>query len=163
MFCEAIFGLFCFAAPIGHSTVDIQNMGFGGVASLSEDGWTALLDLGSDVFIPLNPTKLAQHCEGNVCVRYWRHCVTATDGKIDCEFSFDERYTSLSLRVVADSKEALDRALPSIGLLTDRTKPDGAIAMSLLNVESPIPDVPECRYPSDGKPDKGCPATQPSP
>jgi hypothetical protein len=163
MFCNAIFGLFCIALPIGNTTANMDNMGFGGAVGVTAPGWNANLGMGTDMFVPLNPAKLSKFCKDGTCVAYWRHCTAAQNKRIACDFSFDEGYTSIGASIFADTQDDMDRALASIGYLPDRTKPDGALTLSQLTVESKSDSVPECLYGPSTPPDEGCPSRQPSP
>jgi hypothetical protein len=162
MFCHAIFGIFCVALPIGNSTAAMQNMGFGGVVSVTTPTWYASLGMGTDAPQTLNPTKTTQLCMSGRCVAYWRHCAPTQDKKkIACDFSFVEGTTSITAGVIADTQDEVDQALASIGYLQDRAKLDQVIPLTQFNVQSQIPQPPVCNYYNDTPPDKGCLAQQP--
>ncbi|HEY5339021.1 MAG TPA: hypothetical protein VIJ85_12510 [Rhizomicrobium sp.] len=164
MFCNAIFGIFCVTLPMGTSTAAIQNMGMGGVVSVTTPAWYASLGMGTDAPQTLNPAKISKLCVNGSCIAYWRHCAPAQDGKeIDCDFSFVEGATSITAGIIADNQAAMDQGLASVGYLQDRAKPDAAIALSQFVTESPVAQPPVCNPYSDTPPDKGCPVTQPTP
>ncbi|HEY2032476.1 MAG TPA: hypothetical protein VGH02_02185 [Rhizomicrobium sp.] len=163
MLCNAIFGVFCLALPMGNTTADMQYLGFGGVVSVSAQGWNATLSLGTDAPQVLNPKDIAEYCDDGQCVHYWHHCTTMQAGKMACDFSFDERCTSVTASFAADSQEGADRALASIGFVPDYNKPRDAIALSAFSQMSVLAQPPVCNFDSNKKPDAGCPATQPLP
>jgi hypothetical protein len=162
MLCHAMFGIFCVALPIGNSTAAMQNMGFGGVVSVTTPAWYASLGMGTDSPQTLNPAKTATLSVNGSSVAYWRHCTTTLDKKLACDFSFVEGSTSITAGIIADNQEAMNEGLASVGYLQDRAKPEAAIPLSQFVTESPIAQPPICNYYNDTPPDKGCPATQPS-
>jgi hypothetical protein len=163
VFCHAIFGVFCVALPIGNSTAAMQNMGVGGVVSVTTPSWYASLGMGTDTSQLLNPTKLAQLCANGQCIQYWRHCKPTQDKKINCDFSFVQGNTSITAGFIADTQYDEDMALAGVGYIQNIAKPDDAIPMTQFNVESAIAVPPVCDNYSDTPPDKGCPAKQQGP
>jgi hypothetical protein len=158
MICHAIFGIFCVALPIGNSTAAMQNMGFGGVVSVTTPGWYASLGMGTDSPQTLNPAKISELTVNGSSIAYWRHCALTQDKKLTCDFSFVEGATSITAGIIADDQAAMDQGLASVGYLLDRAKPDAAIPLSQFVTESPLPQPPVCNTYNDQKADAGCPA-----
>jgi len=154
MFCSAVFAFFCIQLPIGNSTAQMQNMGFGGVVTVGTDGWNAFLGMGSDAPEVMNPTRLAKYCDANKkCVLYYRHC--KADGSY-CDFEFALSGNTIPARITIKDTNA--HALDDVGIAIDPDKPLVGTPLSALTVESKDEQPPVCEYYNDRKPDAGCPA-----
>jgi hypothetical protein len=132
MFCNAVFAFFCIQLPIGNSTAQMQNMGFGGVVTVQTQGWSAFLGMGSDAPQIMNPQKLAKYCDANgKCVLYYRHC--KTDGSY-CDFEFALAGNTIPARITIKDQNA--GALDQIGIAIDPDRPTAGTPFSALTAES---------------------------
>jgi hypothetical protein len=151
MFCSAVFAFFCIQLPIGNSTAQMQNMGFGGVVTVETDGWSAFLGMGTDAPMQMNTAKLAKYCDANnKCVQYYRHC--NADGSY-CDFEFALAGNTIPARITIKDRNA--GALDQIGIAIDPDKPMAGTPFSALTVESKEETPPMCD--DTGGVRSGCP------
>jgi hypothetical protein len=117
-YCTAIFGLFCFNAPIGDTTIKIQNLGLGMTTEIMAPNWQANFAY-TDLVMTLNSSKLDDACISDVCVHYYRHCDDANHPK-SCIYVFDTGGgVGGSISVKADNETAFNGALGKIGFIHD--------------------------------------------
>lgn len=147
MICNAIFAFFCVQLPIGNSTAQMQNMGFGGVTTVETENWSAFLGMGTDSPVLMNPKKLASYCDADKkCVSYYRHC----DGVKSCEFDFALSGNAIPVRVTIKNGDM--SALDAIGIAIDPDKPNVGTPLSALTVESKETSPPTCDNPKEDCP-----------
>jgi hypothetical protein len=158
-YCTAIFGLFCLNAPIGDTTIKIENIGIGMAAEIVAPNWQASFGF-TDVPMTLNSSKLDSACIANVCVHYHRHCDDADHPKT-CDYAFDAGAgIGGSISVKADNETAFKAALGYLGFIHDDHGVQSKFPFTAFDKEAKFPDPPYCNYQTENGhwvAEEGCP------
>src|ERR1700761_7165679 len=120
LYCTAMIGIYCIAAPLGDTTIAINNVGIGMAARVTADKWRANFAF-TDVLEPV-PKEMSRACDGTNCVGYKRSCRIDAQSHI-CDFVIDGgNGFSTEISFTAPDDDTIKVALSHFGVSLDHAK-----------------------------------------